>query len=223
MPGLQTNSLDKIVKIYFAGVASKPFEYNGEIYTPKKVVVSPLIFRGMTCPMACGGCCFKFSLVWLPLEPKPYLTVEKDLVTVNGVERYVYIDRQAANTDHFCTHLQKKDGRCGIHGQHPFTCDFELIRFVHQADRVDIATRPFGRGWSYERVTGQKGALCDVLPPSEKHRDDAVRKLWRLKQWADYFELPTHLPRILDWVRSGPHDDPLVINPTTQSILELVK
>lgn len=223
MPGLQVDTLDKIVKVYFAGVIAKAFRYENETFHPKKIVVSPLIFRGTTCPMTCGGCCFKFSLVWIPGEPKDYgPDVIRQTVSVNGVDRELFVDLQEGNSDHFCQHLIKKNGLCGIYRNRPFSCDFELIRFIHQRDHVDIATRLFGRGWSYTRVTGQTGAMCDVLPASPKHRDDAARKLKRLKEWTDYFELETYLDRIIAWVESGPHDEPLVIDPRIRPIAEFV-
>lgn len=222
MPGLQVDSLDKIVKVYFSGVTSQEFTYRGETFRPKEIHVSPLIFRGTTCPMTCGGCCFRFSLVWLPVEEKSLgPEVVRALFEVNGNERYLFVDPQQDHQDHFCRHLNRKNGLCGIHGHHPFTCDFELIRFIHKEDHVDIATRLFGRGWSYTRVTGQTGAMCDVLPASEKHRDSAVRKFKRLKEWTDYFEIKTHIPRILEWLERGPHDEPLVIKPMTRSLLEV--
>ncbi len=223
MPGLQTNSLDKIAKVYFAGVTAEPFEYHGETFRPKEVYVSPHIFRGTTCPSACGGCCFRFSLAYLPSDPHPESEhLLPATVQCNGVLRQLLVDPQQDHDDHFCRHVNKKDGRCGIHGFHPFTCDFELIRFTHQPHRVDIATRLFGRGWSYTRITGQTGSLCDLLPPSDKHRDDAARKLKRLKEWADYFKLVTHLPRIIAWVESGPHSEPLHIVPGKQTLFDLI-
>lgn len=225
MPGLRTNSLDKIVEVYFAGVTAQPFPYNGKIFQPKEVHVSPMIFRGATCPMSCGGCCFKFTLVYLPSDPQPTGLAEV-LEEVNGVKRPVFVDGQADNDGSKCRHLIKANGRCGIHGIHPFTCDFELIRFTHQDARVDIATRGFGRGWSYTRTTGQTGAICDILPASEKHKDDAVRKLTRLQEWTDYFGLVTHLPRIIEWVRTGPRDVPLhIVNgkSTRRSLFELAE
>lgn len=222
VPGLQIDTLSKIVKIYFAGVISQEFEYQGEVFRPKKITVSPLIFRGTTCPMTCGGCCFRFSLVWLPGEPKDLgPAVERVLITVNGVERWLYVDPQQDHKDHFCRHLNKTNGLCGIYPNRPFSCDFELIRVVHTDRTVNIATRQFGRGWSYTRVTGQKGALCHILPVSPERVADAARKLRRLQEWTDYFALKTHLPQIIRWVETGPHEVPLVIRPGTRSLTEV--
>lgn len=222
MPGLQINSLDKIVRNYFAGVTSQAFTYDGEEFRPKKIVVSPLIFRGTTCPMTCGGCCFRFSLVWLPRDLTPDAGhIQEQWVMVNGIAKPVFVDPQIDHSDHFCRHLNKTNGLCGIYRTRPFTCDFELIRFIHRDNEVHIATRLFGRGWSYTRVTGQTGAMCDVLPASERTRDDAVRKLRRLKEWTDYWRLVTYLPEIIRWVESGPHDEPMVINPGTRSLVDL--
>lgn len=224
MPGLLRNSLDKIVTVYFSGVTAQKFEYAGQTYRPKIINVSPLLFRGTTCPMACGGCCFRFVHLYLPTDPMPESPhLRPEVINFNGVSRQLVVDRQDDHDDHFCRHLIKPTGRCGIHGEHPFTCDFELIRFTHQDHRVDIATRLFGRGWSYLRTTGQVGAQCDVLPVSEKHRDDAARKLKRLKEWTDYWSLETHLPQVIDWVERGPHETPLVIHPGKRTLLFYAK
>lgn len=223
MPGLLVDTLDKIIGVYFAGVTAEPFTYNGKTFLPKKVHVSPHIFRGSTCPRGCGGCCFRFSLVWMPGEPKDLGPgVGQVRAVVNGIERALYADLQTDHKDHFCRHLLKASGLCGIHGKHPFSCDFELIRFIHQEGRCDIAVRPFGRGWSYKRVTGQTGALCDMLPPTPARRDDAVRKMKRLQEWTDYFQLKTHLPKIISWLTMGPHDVALVLDPRTRPLSEVI-
>jgi hypothetical protein len=63
-----TDSVDKIVTVYLASVCKKQIHYKGRIYTPKPLTVSPLIFRGFTCPANCGGCCPRFTLDYLPSD-----------------------------------------------------------------------------------------------------------------------------------------------------------
>ena len=212
------DSFDKIVGTYFAGVATEEFTYKSKLYAPKTIRVSPGIFRGTTCPAGCGGCCFRFALLWLQSDILPTAgDLRPRTVSFNGHTYLLYTDPQTDHDQHFCRHVDQA-GRCGIHGRHPFTCDFELLRFTHQKERVMINTRLFGRGWQFTRITGQKGALCDYLPVSDFHRDEAARKLRRLWDWTHYFGLKTRLPEIIEWVDNGPHTTPLVLQPHSKSL-----
>jgi hypothetical protein len=65
------DSVDKIMTAYVAAVCAEPFTYKRKHYPVKKLVVSPLILRGFTCPPMCGGCCPTFSLDYLPDERTP--------------------------------------------------------------------------------------------------------------------------------------------------------
>lgn len=202
------DSVDKIFQTYFAGITREPFVYKGTIYDPKDVTVSPKIFRGYTCPPVCGGCCPRFSLDYLPFEQMPE-GVSPRRVLVNGSEYEVFSDMQKESKDHFCGRLDKQTGRCTIHGKHPFSCDFELIRFMHSESSVTIIQKLFGRGWNMLRVDGDRGALCEMIPLTESWKHDLIRRLRRLKAWAEYFELVTCMDEIIEWCESGPHEEAL--------------
>lgn len=213
---MYVDSLDKIVSSYFATVTREPFDYRGRHFEPKTLRVSPGIFRGYTCPSGCGGCCMRFSLVYLPSETRPESPFIKPReVEFNARSVMVFEDRQDDHRSHSCRHLDSGSGRCGIHGVHPFTCDFELIRTTMQSERNLLDTRLYGRGWAFLRVDGERGALCTTTPPTTDSRDDTLRKLLRLQQWTDHFGLRTWLPEISRWVSSGPHEQPLILNPNT--------
>ncbi len=152
-----SDSIDKIVSIYLASVCKKPFRYKGQIFKPKPLTISPLIFRGFTCPAKCGGCCPRFTLDYLPSETEPY-KLESRRVEVNGVEFQIMSDTQQDRRDHFCRNLDKTTGRCAIHGQHPFSCDFELIRFIRYEEKVVQTQKLFNRGWAMLRVDNHHGA-----------------------------------------------------------------
>jgi len=203
------DSLEKIVRTYMAGVAAEPFDFEGERFEPKREVqVSPLLLRGYTCPPGCGACCPRFSLVYLPAEERPYDMPERR-VTVNGRSVQLYSDAQDDHGSPFCRNLDMRDGRCGIHGQHPFHCDFELIRFLHSADKVVIVSKLFGRAWNMLRIDGERGAECEMLPHDVEWQADVVRRLRRLHQWTEHFGIRTHLPAIIGWAETGPHPDAL--------------
>jgi len=230
------NSRESIVKIvtqYFAPMTKVPFEFRGKIYEPKTLRVSPMIFtRKMGCPPGCGGCCAKLSVEYIAPEIEemkisdgnPYLKADGTferfharMIYVNGISKLVYSDLQKNNKDHFCHYLIKENGRCNIHGNHPFSCDFELLRFsiMSSPNRANqLNHRPFGRGWAMLTIDGTRGAKCeweDVEQISYVDQKDIVRKLKRLKQWMEYWELSHKVDGVIDWVASGPHKKPLFI------------
>ena len=56
------DSIDKIVTVYLAATCIEPFEYKRKEYTPRTLILSPLIFREFICFERCGACCPLFSL-----------------------------------------------------------------------------------------------------------------------------------------------------------------
>lgn len=236
----KVDSIDKIVTAYFQVVASESFTYKKKTYTPKDIYVSPGIFRGYTCPPGCGGCCHRFSLDYLPSEVPPawghhskeahqiHQLIDRMAprsVKFNDREVLIFSDTQADRNDHHCINLDHDTGRCLIHGSHPFTCDFELLRFSITTDPLRanmINQRLYGRGWQFLRVDGKRGALCEMIPVkhegdesipawTENWVTDAVRKMTRLQQWASHFGLATRIDEIIEWLNHGPHETPLYI------------
>lgn len=203
------DSVDKIIQSYVAAVCAAPFEYKGHVYEVPSLHVSPLMLRGFTCPEGCGGCCPVFSLDYLPSEKHPYELHYRE-VLVNGVACAIYSDLQAGVEGPHCANLRKHDGRCGIHGAHPFSCDFELIRFLEYSGEFRAVTRLYGRGWNMLRVDGQRGALCTITPCSQDAVDEVVRKLQRLAQWCEHFGVPHRINLIVQWAQSHPQD-PLIL------------
>ena len=213
---LHNDSIDKIVSRYFATVTRESFTYKGVKYHPKTLKVSPLLLRDYTCPPMCGGCCFKFTLDYLPSEDKPDGVVKR-VVEFNGRRVEIWTDSQFANDTTRCRYLQRQTGRCGIYSVRPFTCDFELIRTLsseNDADKPNTLTQKlFGRGWSYPRVDGGKGALCEMTPVSPKSVAEVIRKLKRLAAWTDYFWLDTWLPELVKIIEQGRLTRPIAFYP----------
>ncbi len=212
MPMVDT--LDKVIGVYMACVCAQPFEYNGCIYEPKPLQVSPLIFRGYTCPAGCGGCCLRFSLDYLPFEELPEgVDLTPRTVVVNGKAVLLLSDMQDDHHNHQCRKLDLETGRCNIYGRHPFSCDFELIRFLEYAKgpRAILTQKLYGRGWAMLRVDGERGALCEMTDPDDFTKSEVLRKLQRLEEWSAHFGIVTKLSAISEWVATGPHDQPLRI------------
>lgn len=210
------SSVDKIFERYLSAVCTAPFTYKGKRYTPKTVRVSPQIFRGFICHKFCGGCCSqRFTLDWLPFEarPKDHPGKEK-MVAVNDKEYPIFSYDQGDHSLPYCKNLSQTTGYCGIHGEHPFSCDFELIRFI-SGDKLPVHRlnhQKFGRGWNMKRIDGERGALCEFIEGvTPESRADIIRKLKRLKVWADYFEVQTKMDTIIAWSESDKFQEALFV------------
>jgi hypothetical protein len=190
---MNADSIDKILK-YFRGVASSEFEWEGTMYSPIPLIVDPALLRPISCNM-CGACCLVFSLDYLPSEflPPSEYTInwrkrnDRDIVTL-----------EVPPINNKCGFLV--DGKCSIHGKHPFSCDFELIRFIECGDHMKITQAFYGRGWNMTRSDGRKGALCKKGFRSRESIDDVVRKLMRLELWCDYFGIPNKCAAIIQHI-----------------------
>lgn len=217
------DSIDKIVFSYFASITTRPFTYKGNTYHPRQLRVSPGLFREMHCPPMCGGCCQNFTLDYLPFEHHPY-KLQPRTIQFDGKNVLIYSDLQEDNPSHWCKHLQWEDGRCAIHYQgKPFTADFELIKFLVSKKpdgRNQLTQKVFGRGWSYKRVDGGQGQLCYMTEPTAESTRDAVRRMKRLKVWAEYFGVHHCLDELIAWMETGPHDRPLLLNTDSRSQIE---
>ena len=204
-----SNSVDKIISVYLAGVTRERFTYNGLSYVPKSVLVSPLIFRNFECVAGCGACCGNFSLDYLPNEES---TNEREIRTINFNEGVVELksDTQKDVNTRWCRHLDRVTGLCKQQHHRPFSCDFEPIRFLHYQDKVCILQKSFGRSWAMERLDGIKGALCEFGDrPGQSNVSEVVRKFLRLLEWAEHFGLGTCVPEIIGWARQSRGNDVL--------------
>lgn len=195
-----TDSVDKIVTTYFACVTEEEFEYKNHIFKPRPLMVSPSIIYGLRCVMNCGGCCLKFSLDYLPDEA--YQFCQERTIEFNGKSIKVLSDMQKDNDTRWCRWLRMSEGRCTIHGQHPFTCSFETLRFKQFQDigRFNLlGNYHFGRAWNFQRIDGGKGARCIITSRvTPRTIDETIFKLTQLKRWADHFGLKTKTEKIID-------------------------
>lgn len=207
-----TDSCDKIITTYFHAVTRQSFKYKKKTYNPKLLIVSPYLFRGYCCPEGCGACCHhEYTLDYIPSEFKHQrMQTEDRKILFDGREVLVQSNlNQNANNGGYCRYLNRDNGRCGVHTGHPFSCDFELLRFVHHEDKAILTQKLFGRGWAMLRIDGTRGAECSKIgltPIDKPNADDAYRKLQRLKEWVEYFGIKEHcLDQVIEWARTGPH------------------
>lgn len=195
------DTMDKIVETYFRSVSIEPFTYKNREYNPVTLRVSQDIIRGIVCPENCAGCCTKFSLDYIS-NPSIERCKERSIL-FNNEEHIIYSDLQQGNNSNRCQHVMK-NGRCDIHGEHPFSCDFELLRFsVSEKNKTAyLTTRLYGRGWNMLRIDEKRGALCEITKASLKEIPEVTRKLNLLKEWTDHFKLKTCIPDILNWLET---------------------
>jgi len=186
------DSVDKIITTYFAAITFKPFTYKGKLYEPFPIRISADLARGYTCPAGCGGCCSAWTIDWLPNEGNSgWETVEQRYIEFNDKKYLIYSDLND-HDDRFCRYLRKEDGRCLTHKNRPMSCDMELTRFIQFVNRTvkfNITTKSYGRGWNMLRIDGERGAKCEILPVTDEHIQDTIRKFKRLKDWENYFEM----------------------------------
>ena len=194
------DSMDKIVTTHFHSMATVPFEWKGKVYAPRPVRVSPYLARGLGCPPMCGACCHNVSLMYLPFEELPYTVAERS-ITFNGKMFKVFVDDDQPKED--CKHLSQVDGRCGIHGKQPFACDFEIIRFRRDEDITQMLTGHFGRFWVLKKVSGERGAACEITPATEQNAAETVRRLKRLADWMWFFNVPHKIEQAIRYLESG--------------------
>lgn len=213
---MRTDSVDKIITTYFACFTDREFTYRGVTYLPRTLVASPHLARGYTCPPICGGCCQRFSLDYLPSEPRPEGLRERN-VDFDTRKVPIFSDLQTDHDSRWCRHLSTTDGRCSIHGVHPFSCDFELIRlrvFTDPRQVNRIAVQLYGRGHAFQRIDGGKGARCETVPMTPASQQESARKVRRLAAWMRHFGLaPTRALELVQILEGKPLRSSVVIAP----------
>lgn len=164
----------------------------------EELILSPMFFRDYSCPSHCGGCCPKFSLDYFEgerwekfKETYPHLIHKFTPREVNGAT--VYTNYQNDNPDSKCEFLNKEDGRCGIHKSNPFSCEFELNKFVVKGKKTYLMNKLFGRGWNMMRIDGNRGALCEMKPFNLKKYLRDVELLKELLDIIDKYSMKAPL------------------------------
>ena len=209
----QYDTVDKIVGSYFTSMSVQPFTYKGKTHASRRLVVSPLLFRGLICPEGCGACCPSFTLDYLPDEA-PFdrvANLQPIDIEFNGhtVPLFRFYNDPKAK---FCAYLNHDNARCTIHEVNPLSCSFEILRFLVSEEQARFLTRYFGRGWNMLRVDGERGAKCGLAEYDDKIRSGISSQLKRLRTWMVHFGLhPRRCDELLEWVRTGPHEEFLTL------------
>jgi len=198
-----TDSLDKIILTYFAGITKESFTYRLQEVKPLPVFIKPALFKTLNCFSNCAACCPLFTLDYLPHEDKPDTAVER-IIQFQGKEIPIYTDFQKLNDGYHC-HFVSDLGLCKIHKKNPFSCDFETVRFMRFKSGNgywSVTNKLFGRAWNMKRIDGERGAVCKLSGITQSARPEILRKFQRLKSWTDHFQLDTHIDRIIKWIQT---------------------
>lgn len=203
------DTVDRIISNIIIPIAREDVYYKGKRFSPKKVRVSPSIFKSLECPVSCGGCCWKsVTLDWFPHEQAlPHAT--ERVVEVNHKE-YTVKSIIAEDTEKPCSLLDQY-GRCTVYAQRPFLCGFSFIRFMDKKTHFTLMNSTPSRGFHLKRVDGGKGSICYM-------KEDAniipyrLEQFHSLKQIAKYLEIETCIDQIIEHISKGITDKPLDID-----------
>lgn len=196
--------MSKVVLTFMATVSKTPVTYNGHTTYPLPVVVSPNVFRGFTCPEACGACCGKGALDYIPGELVPDFVAPRT-VEVNGKQFAILTDAQEdVIHSSFCRHLTIPNARCNAYAARPFPCDFAILNVNSYKTYRLLTCRKFGRFFKWPRPDGQRGTMCEIFEPTPESIADTRRRLLRLRAWTNFFELDSWMDNILDWANQDP-------------------
>ncbi len=209
-----TNSVEKIIDTYFAAVTKTEFVWNGTRFTPRPLKLFPSLANEHVCPENCGACCGQFTLDYINGE-RDSTGLQERIIQLNGHDIKIWTDEQLGSER--CKYLRMEDGRCYIHGVHPFSCDFECLRFeVGQVRNYnELKQGHYKRGWQLAQVDGTKNVKCKFLPASTEGAQESIRKLKRLEDWTNHFHLTdTYIPEIITYVENWELlDEPIFLFP----------
>ena len=198
------DTLDKIVFSYFAAVTKEKIMYKNKIIYPKPLSITISIFKAFECLSNCAACCSVFSLDYIPNEKRPKKLIKRKIL-LNNTQYNIYSDVQKENNTKHCKYVNK-EGRCKIHRNHPFSCDFELIgSFIYKNKNSPnrLTTRIYSRGWNMTKIDGTKGVLCTLGFVDKTSIKEIKRKINRLNEWCNYFKIKSWCPDIINWIEKG--------------------
>jgi Fe-S-cluster containining protein len=166
-------------------------EFIDNFNNAKVCKMSPTVFRSFECLENCGSCCM--SHIALDYTEGPRLEKFKknfpeefkkfEKIIVDGQEVYRYFSNK--KNSRYCDFLDTSNGRCKIHGSHPFSCDMLPLKIVFKNGEAFAAHHVFGRSWQYTQIDGSKGVKCifgnvsngEVSWPSTLYRINLLKEL----------------------------------------------
>lgn len=208
------DTFDRIIQ-YFHALASESFVYKDKIFFPyRQFVITPLAFRFYICPMYCGACCQKCSLVWpVSQHPGKNILTKKVGFTVNKIEKYFWVYDPSDNKNRMCEFLQLETERCKIYKQRMLPGRLELFKFTHFKSRNKVygyVKKP-GRWSKMKRSNDKVGAMCQLMPYDRKAVKGYIDCLKELQEWMEQFKISNNINAVIKYLSSGPQENSLTI------------
>ena len=154
----------------------------------RRVVLGPSLFRTFTCPDGCTACCMAFSLDFLPWEApegaRPRTVLGRTIFTIPAQPPCRFL----------C------GGLCSLWPNPPIECfAAPQVQIFPRQSETQITGRIFSRWWKWPE--GNRPQCQFRSEFSLEARDHLVRVLERYLEWAEYFEIPTTIPEVINAVR----------------------
>lgn len=209
-------------KIYYQGKPIKRTTDAGayEVEPPEQIYLSPSLLRRFACHVGCTACCLPFTLdftndefnsfVWKEdVDSEAIGKFETRILQVNGKEQPIQTYKQYL--DDSCPFLRptRDEGAlgCGFwtedNSTQPLECAAapQLLMTTRGQGATVLMKRPFGRGWAwkdkpqceFDPVADSPGKIDDDFDLSNE-----IMLLERYNHWAEYLEIETYIPEILD-------------------------
>jgi Fe-S-cluster containining protein len=163
----------------------------------KDILLSRMFLRKQNCLDKCGACCVPVSLDYYPGErwskfqkQFPELVSLFDVLDVNNTpfpKKIISLNQQKISKNLKKCIFLNHDGRCEIHGVHPFLCDFEPIKVRIYKDKVLLTRMLLSRPHHLKKIDGTKGISCSWSEHKDLNRDkDLLREFSDIAEYFGY-------------------------------------
>ncbi|KKK89054.1 hypothetical protein LCGC14_2736980, partial [marine sediment metagenome] len=164
------------------------------VFTPPAVItVSPLLYRGDGCEVACDKCCYFSYNFWAGCEPHPKTAEMFDITINDRLVKPTFIEPHIKRS---CPHRIERG--CGIHDINPIHCRMPHMKFKQVRSKVYITKEQFGRNWAL-------GCPVEFEAYGLKAYNEDIDRLNRVKGVAEYFGIETAIDRVIDMVSKRGH------------------
>lgn len=208
---LYPDSMGKLVH-HLAALSPDPVYFGKRqklvVEPPKKLVITPSVFREFRCIAGCHSCCaVAITLDYLPMEFEQLPQERKDrtdwkmrTIQVNGVEREIMSVNQAPYP--FCPYLTADRGNgakgCSLWPMQPLECASApqvSVRYM-RSGITRLSKVPFGRAWRFPNRAQCEFHAEDEAKTREALKSD-IRLLGRYQKWAAHLGIMTLLPALV--------------------------
>ena len=165
------------------------------------IKISDFYFRDYSCMNfpGCVICCSKVKF-WNIFTMKQHEAIKKDgieltgeikEISINSKESKIYVEDHTVKE---CPHMI--DG-CRVHLDNPIHCMLPLVKFKERNVKLCITKEVFGRNWQFGCPINV--SVFEPIKP-ENYYYRCIRPLDKVKEFAEQFNVDTHIDYIIDLV-----------------------